>query len=223
MTDLLAPLIRKLLANPQGVAEPDGVLIGYARVSTEDQRLDMQIDALERAGVDPDNIFVEKVSGASKKRPELDAAMRACRSGDTLVVWRLDRVARSLRELLDRMASLEARKIGFRSMTESIDTGTAVGRLIMHVVGAIAEFERQLTVERTRAGMKAHRDRGGRVGAPRGLDVDKAKDRLRDGASIAEAAREQGYTPAALRRYVTTTQANALRARGLRKTKRKKR
>lgn len=209
---LLQTIIAELLANPKGIAEPEGRLIGYARVSTEDQKLDLQLDALKRAGVDADDIHVEKVSGVSKNRPAFESAMRALRPGDTLVVWRLDRVARSLRELLDKMHTLEKRKIGFKSLTESIDTGTAVGRLIMHVVGAIAEFERQLTIERTKAGMRARKDRGESVGAPRRMDVDKALQRLREGASIAEAAREQGYSRAALARYVSTTEAFALRA-----------
>lgn len=222
MRDLLEPVLRELLANPAGVALPDGVLIGYARVSTEDQRLDMQLDALRRAGVADENIYSEQVSGAAKKRPELERAFRALRPGDTLVVWRMDRVARSLRDLLDRMDKLEKRRVGFRSLTESIDTGTAAGRLIMHVVGAIAEFERQLTRERTTAGMAASKRRGVKLGAPRKVDVEKARQRLREGAQIADVAREQGVTKNAISNYIKSLEVAALHADGER-ARRKKR
>lgn len=222
MSDLQA-IINELLANPHGVAAPDGRLVGYARVSTEEQKLDLQLDAMKRAGVADDDVHVEKISGVSKNRPAFASAMRALRPGDTLVVWRLDRVARSLRELLDKMHELEKRKIGFKSLTESIDTGTAVGRLIMHVVGAIAEFERQLTIERTKAGMKARKDRGQPVGRERKMDVDKAEKRLREGWSIKAAAEEQGFTRAALVRYYTVTEAFALKSQGPIKSSRKRR
>lgn len=222
MSDLQA-IINELLSNPKGVSAPDGRLIGYARVSTEEQKLDLQLDALKRNGVADDDIHVEKTSGVSKNRPAFASAMRALRPGDTLVVWRLDRVARSLRELLDKMHELEKRKIGFKSLTESIDTGTAVGRLIMHVVGAIAEFERQLTIERTKAGMKARKDRGLAVGRERKMDVGKAEKRLREGWSIKAAAEEQGFTRAALVRYYTVTEAFALKSQGPIKSSRKRR
>lgn len=222
MRDLLEPMLRELLSNPEGAASPDGTLIGYARVSTEDQRLDMQLDALRRAGVADENIYSEQVSGAAKKRPELERAFRALRPGDTLVVWRMDRVARSLRDLLDRMDRLEKRRVGFRSLTESIDTGTAAGRLIMHVVGAIAEFERQLTKERTTAGMAASKRRGVTLGAPRKVDVEKARQRLREGAVVVQVAREQGVTPNAIRNYISSIEVAALHAEGERRRKRKR-
>jgi len=224
MDDLLERTLRELLSNPEGIAKPDGVLVGYARVSTADQKLDLQLDALKREGVAPADIFVEKISGAAKKRPELERALRALRPGDTLVVWRLDRVARSLRELLERLDWLEKRKIAFRSISERnmIDTGTAAGRLILHVLGAMAEFERQLTRERTGAGMRARKLRGGSVGAPRQIDVEKARDAFRRGLTFRDAADEQGCKPQALRRYITTTEAMALRAMGPKRSKAKK-
>lgn len=134
----------------------------------------------------------------------------------------MDRVARSLRDLLDRMDRLEKRRVGFRSLTESIDTGTAAGRLIMHVVGAIAEFERQLTKERTTAGMAASKRRGVTLGAPRKVDVEKARQRLREGAVVAQVAREQGVTPNAIRNYISSIEVAALHAEGARRRKRKR-
>lgn len=167
-------------------------MFGYARVSTDDQRLDLQLDALVKAGVARGDIYIEKISGASAKRIELSKAFKAVRSGDTLVVWRLDRLGRSLLDLLGRMQELERRGVKFRSLTEAIDTGTAAGRLIMHVVGAIAEFERQLTRERTKAGVAAHRARGGKHGAPLKLDLAKTETLLRTGIPVTEVARRMG-------------------------------
>ena len=138
--------------------------IGYARVSTDDQRLDLQIDALLAAGIDRDWIYEEHVSGAKTKRPQLDACMKALRKDDVLVVWRLDRLGRSLRELIDVVERLGEKGIGFRSLTESIDTTTSGGRLIFHIFGAIAQFERDVISERTKAGLKAARARGARGG-----------------------------------------------------------
>lgn len=114
--------------------------IGYARVSTQDQRPELQLDALEKAGCE--QIFQEKVSGAAKERPEWEACKRTLRAGDTLIVWRLDRLGRSLRNLVETIQELEDRKVGFQSITENIDTTSAGGRLIFHIFGALAEFER---------------------------------------------------------------------------------
>jgi DNA invertase Pin-like site-specific DNA recombinase len=143
--------------------------VGYARVSTEEQSLSLQVDALKRAGVLDDDIHVEKVSGAASKRPMLDWALGTLRPGDTFVVWKMDRVARSLADLLRRIKLIEDAGAGFKSLTESIDTTTAGGRLIMHVMGAIAEFERDLIRERTKAGVKAAQQRGVRIGQPEAL------------------------------------------------------
>lgn len=140
-----------------------GRLIGYARVSTEEQKLGLQIDALKKAGCA--TIYEEKLSAASKRRPKLDLAMRDLRRGDVLCVWRLDRFARSMRDLMTRLEALEEAGAGFRSLTEGFDTVTANGRLIMMILGALAEFERQLTVERTHAGIAAARARGVHIGA----------------------------------------------------------
>lgn len=136
-------------------------LIGYARVSTGDQHLDLQLDALRVAGCS--RIFQDVASGAKTDRPQLAAALDYLRSGDTLCVWRLDRLGRSLPHLIETVTMLDERHIAFRSLTESIDTATAGGRLVFHVFGALASFERELVVERTQAGLAAARARG-RIG-----------------------------------------------------------
>lgn len=135
-------------------------LIGYARVSTDDQDPQLQIDALLAAGVEEKRIHVEYVSGASRRRPVLDKAIKTCRRGDTLLVWRLDRFARSMRDLTMRVEHIEQRGIGFRSLTEGFEITTITGRLIMNILGGIAEFERQLISQRTKAGMEAARKAG---------------------------------------------------------------
>lgn len=136
-----------------------GYLVGYARVSTEDQSLDLQTDALLAAGVKPDNLHVEKISGASAKRPELDYAIKDLRDGDTLVVWRLDRLARSMRQLYARLDAIYAKGANFRSLQENFDFGTVSGKLVLGVLGLVAEFERQLIAQRTSAGIAALRAR----------------------------------------------------------------
>lgn len=140
------------------------MLIGYARVSTEDQRLDLQRDALIKAGVEPENIYEEHVSGAKSKRPELENALKALRPNDTLVVWRLDRLGRSLAELIKLLDRVKMKDSNFKSISESIETETAVGRMLFHILAAVAQFERDLVSERTRAGLKAARARGRRGG-----------------------------------------------------------
>lgn len=137
------------------------MLIGYARISTSDQNAALQVDALKAAGCE--RIFVETISGAAHERPKLKAALRAAKNGDALVVWKLDRLARSFAHLLDTVATLDRRGIGFLSLTENIDTVTAGGRLVLHIFGALAEFERAIIHERTMAGLEAARARG-RVG-----------------------------------------------------------
>lgn len=139
-------------------------LIGYARVSTDDQTTDPQTDQLNAARCD--RIFAETGSGANQKRPELDALLDYIRPGDVLVVVKLDRLGRTLHHLLDTIRDLDANGIGFRSLSEGIDTTTPSGRLLLHIIGAIAQFERDLIVERTQAGLKAARARG-RVGGRR--------------------------------------------------------
>lgn len=166
-------------------------LIGYARVSTSEQSLDMQTGALERAGVHPDDIYSEHVSGVSSKRIQLELAFATMLAGDTLVVWKLDRMGRSLLDLLAKMKRLDEAGVGFRSLTEGIDTTTPGGRLIMMVMGALAEFERGIIVERTKAGMKAYIARGGKPGQPSKLtdeDVEEIKQMVLGGIPLAQAA-----------------------------------
>lgn len=139
-------------------------LIGYARVSTDDQNLDLQRDALAKAGCA--TVYEEKASGKSSDRPELEQCLKALREGDTLVVWRLDRLGRSLSDLVRIVADLEARGIDFQSLSEKIDTTSAAGKLMFHVFASLAEFERNLIRERTRAGLDAARARGRSGGRP---------------------------------------------------------
>jgi len=141
------------------------MLIGYARVSTQDQTLDLQKDALSQAGCD--RIFTDTASGTLLGRPGLDEALSFVRQGDTLTVWRLDRLGRSLKQLIETVSLLHQQGIGFRSLTESIDTTSSGGKLVFHVFGALAEFERDLIRERTRAGLLAARARGRTGGRPR--------------------------------------------------------
>jgi DNA invertase Pin-like site-specific DNA recombinase len=147
------------------------MLIGYARVSTADQTLHLQHDALTNAGCS--KIFTETASGANTDRKGLDDAISYVRPGDTLVVWRLDRLGRSLQHLIQTITDLHTRGIGFRSLTEQIDTTTSGGKLIFHIFGALAEFERDLIRERTQAGLQAARSRGQRGGRPKALSQKK--------------------------------------------------
>ena len=144
--------------------QPAGLAFGYARVSTIEQNEDLQQDALDRAGCD--RVFVDKASGKLEHRPALDDMLAHLRAGDTVVVWRLDRLGRSLRHLIDVVSELERRGICLRSLTESIDTSTPGGKLVFHVFGALAEFERDLIRERTQAGLAAARARGRHGGRP---------------------------------------------------------
>src|SRR4051812_26215392 len=139
--------------------------IGYARVSTHEQTMDLQKDALTKAGCG--RIFSDTVSGTTEKRTGLDELYSHIRPGDTLVVWRLDRLGRSLRHLIETIRSLEERQIGFQSLTENIDTTTSGGKLVFHFFGALAEFERDLIRERTLAGLAAARARGRKGGRPK--------------------------------------------------------
>jgi DNA invertase Pin-like site-specific DNA recombinase len=149
------------------------MLIGYARVSTIEQNISLQIDELKKAGCK--RIFRDKASGVKSERPGLAEGLDFLREGDSLVVWRLDRLGRSLRHLIDTVSELEERGIGFRSLQESIDTTTSGGRLIFHIFGALAEFERNLIRERTMAGLRAARARGRVGGRPRKLDAKKTQ------------------------------------------------
>lgn len=149
------------------------MLIGYARVSTADQYLGMQEDALKGAGCE--DIFKDIVSGAKTARPGLHSAISHLRKGDTLVVWRLDRLGRSLAHLIETVKELNDQGIGFKSLQESIDTTTSGGQLIFHIFGALAQFERELIRERTQAGLKAARVRGRMGGRPVQLNTQEIR------------------------------------------------
>src|SRR6266478_3779955 len=182
------------------------MLIGYARVSTTDQTLDLQKDALEKIGCI--KIFTDTISGAATERKGLDAALAYVREGDTLVVWRLDRLGRSLKHLIETVTDLSKRHIGFKSLTESIDTTTSGGKLIFHIFGALAEFERDLIRERTRAGLAAARARGRRGGRPKSLTGKKVAmaQSLYDDKNntIDEICKTLNISRATLYRYIKT-------------------
>ena len=149
------------------------MLIGYARVSTQEQNLDLQKDALKNAGCE--KIFTDEISGVVTNRTGLTRLNEVLRAGDTLVVWRLDRLGRSLKHLIDVVTNLENLGIGFKSLHESIDTTTSTGKLIFHIFGALAEFERNLIRERSIAGLAAARARGRLGGRPKRLDIEQRK------------------------------------------------
>src|SRR5579859_5928796 len=149
------------------------MLIGYARVSTQDQTLDLQTDALTRAGCE--KIFTDTTSGAKAERPGLHEAMNHLRAGDTLVVWRLDRLGRTLKHLIATVTDLSEHGIGFKSLQENMDTTTSGGKLIFHIFGALAEFEREVIRERTNAGLQAARARGRLGGRPTIQALDPKK------------------------------------------------
>jgi DNA invertase Pin-like site-specific DNA recombinase len=176
------------------------MLLGYARVSTVDQNLALQRDALTEAGCT--KIFIEQMSGAVTDRPALHDALEFARSGDTLIVWKLDRLARSMKQLIETVETLRVRGIGFRSLTEALDTTTAQGRLVFHMFGALAEFERSLIRERTQAGLAAAR----RAGRPPKLtddDIEAAKAMLANpDIAVTQIAQRLGVSPATLYRYI---------------------
>ncbi len=163
------------------------MIIGYARVSTQDQNPQLQLDAL--SGATCEQVFHETATGVQRERPELIACLRTLRKGDSLVVWKLDRLARSLKDLVEIVHDLNQRGVGFRSLTESIDTTSSGGRLVFHIFGALAEFEHSLIRERTIAGLAAARARGRKGGRKHALsptDVRKAAAMLSD-ANITKA------------------------------------
>jgi DNA invertase Pin-like site-specific DNA recombinase len=177
------------------------MLIGYARVSTHEQTLNLQKDALQKAGCD--KIFTDTASGAKAERIGLEDALNYVRKGDTLVVWRLDRLGRSLPHLITTMMDLEEQGIGFKSLTENIDTTTSGGKLIFHIFGALAEFERNLIRERTTAGLVAARARGRKGGRPKFLtarQVGIAQDLYEKRHPIAEICRTLKISKATLYR-----------------------
>ena len=144
--------------------------IGYARVSTKDQKLDLQTDDLEKAGCE--KIFTDVASGAKSQRPGLEEVLNFVRKGDVIVVWKLDRLGRSLKHLITTVNELSEKEVGFESLEEKLDTTSASGKLLFHIFGALAEFERELIRERTNAGLKAARARGRNGGRPKSLSKE---------------------------------------------------
>jgi DNA invertase Pin-like site-specific DNA recombinase len=184
------------------------MLIGYARVSTDEQNLDLQLSALNAAGCE--QLYTDKVSGTKATRPGLTEALSHLRAGDTLVVWRLDRLGRSLRHLIDTVTDLQEREVGFKSLQEAIDTTTSGGKLVFHIFGALAEFEREIIRERTKAGLTAARSRGKTGGRPKAL-TEKQVEMLRHLAadkerSIKDICKTLGISRKTFYRYVETSQ-----------------
>jgi DNA invertase Pin-like site-specific DNA recombinase len=183
------------------------VLIGYARVSTDDQNLALQRDALAAAGCE--KIYEDKTSGAKAERPGLALALEVARAGDTLIVWRLDRLGRSLKDLIALAEGLDKRGVGLKSLKEALDTTSSGGRLIFHMFAALAEFERDLVRERTQAGLTAARARGRLGGRPKRLTPEKRRlvvqlYRAKE-HSIAEICRLMGISKPTLYSYLAET------------------
>lgn len=181
--------------------------IAYARVSTADQSLDLQRDALAKAGYN--RLFEDHGRSGVAKRPELERALTILEPRDTLLVWRFDRLGRSIRELVDIIDDLHRRDIGFISLTEHIDLNNAVGRLILHIMGSFAEFERQLIRERTIAGLEAARSRGVRIGRPQSVCPTKlirASALIDEGVSVSNAAASLGIARSSLYRHLSAFQ-----------------
>ena len=179
------------------------MLIGYARVSTQDQALDLQTTALQKAGCE--KLFEDKISGRLATRPGLTKALDMLRKGDTLVVWKLDRLGRSLKNLVDLVNDLQARGVQFKSLTDSIDTATASGRFFFHVMASLAEMERELTVERTRAGLEVARQLGRKGGRKRQMTESKivsAKKLLASGVPPRDVAKNLGVSVPTLYRWI---------------------
>jgi len=163
------------------------MLIGYARVSTEEQSLEPQLEALKEAGCE--EFFQEVASGAKTARPQLEEALKYARKGDVIVVWKLDRLGRSLKHLIETIQDLEKKGVEFKSLTEGMDTKTPGGRLLFNIFGAIAEFEKDLIKERTQAGLKAARARGRKGGRPKKMDPQMVE--------MARSLHKNANTPAA--------------------------
>jgi DNA invertase Pin-like site-specific DNA recombinase len=184
------------------------MLVGYARVSTIEQNLHLQQDAFRAAGCT--KVFEDTLSGTREDRPGLEAALEYLRPGDTLVVWKLDRLGRSLKHLIETVQQLQARGVGFKSLQENIDTTTSGGKLVFHIFAALAEFERDIIRERTQAGLAAARARGRKGGRPKGMDEKKRKmaialraDSTRSVQEICETLR---ISRATFYRYTRSTQ-----------------
>lgn len=185
------------------------MLIGYARVSTQDQNLELQRDALTKAGCQ--KIFQDKVSGARAERPGLARALEMLREDDTLVVWKLDRLGRSVKQLVDLVGNLHKQGVQFKSLTDAIDTATPSGRFFFHVMASLAEMEREFTIERTRAGLEIARQlgrRGGRKPKMTDSKIESAKKLLASGIPPRDVAKNLGVSIPTLYRWVPAS-ANA--------------
>lgn len=183
------------------------MLIGYARVSTQDQNLALQQDALSKAGCQ--KIFEDKLSGSRVDRPGLAKALEMLREDDTLVVWKLDRLGRSVKQLVNLVSELHKRGVQFKSLTDAIDTGTPSGRFFFHVMASLAEMERELTVERTRAGLEAARQlgrKGGRKPKMTGSKIESAKKLLSSGVPPRDVAKNLGVSIPTLYRWLPASE-----------------
>ena len=179
------------------------MLIGYARVSTQDQNLDLQTEALTKAGCK--RIFNDKISGSRAERPGLTKALEMLREGDTLIVWKLDRLGRSVINLVDFVFELHKQGIQFKILTDAIDTGTPSGRFFLHVMASLAEMERELTVERTRAGLEVARQLGRKGGRKRQMTdskIESAKKLLASGIPPRDVATNLGISVPTLYRWI---------------------
>jgi len=191
-----------------------GRLIGYARVSTNGQELDLQLDALKKAGCKKNLTFTDKISGAKSDRPGLDACLKELKEGDTLIVWRLDRLGRNMHHLIALVAQLKEKSVGFRSICENhINTTSPTGELVFHIFSSLAQFERRLIQERTKAGLSAARARG-RMGGRRPIQSDNpkvktAKMMIKDKSmSIADICSSLRISRATLYRYISLPNAS---------------
>ena len=180
------------------------MMVGYARVSARDQNPELQTDSLVAAGCE--RIFHEDASGAQRDRPQLAAALDHLHAGDTIIVWKLDRLARSIRQLVEIVEVLRKRNIGLKVLTQQVDTTTSRGRLFFRAIGAVAEFERELTLERTQVGLthaRAMGRRGGRKPSMGEAEIRRAKAMLADSAiTVEEIARRMGVQPSTLYRHI---------------------
>lgn len=183
------------------------MLIGYARVSTQDQNLALQYEALQQAGCE--KIYEDKASGSRAERPGLHKAMEMLRAGDMLVAWKLDRLGRSVKQLVDMVESLHTKGVQFRSLTDSIDTSTPSGRFFFHVMASLAEMERELTIERTRAGLETARQAGRKGGRKRQMTeskIEAAKKLLASGTPPKDVAKNLGVSVPTLYRWVPASE-----------------
>jgi DNA invertase Pin-like site-specific DNA recombinase len=179
------------------------MLIGYARVSTQDQNLDLQIEALTKAGCE--KIFEDKISGSRAERPGLDNLLGILREGDTIIVWKLDRLGRSVKNLVDLVGDLHKKGVQFKSLTDAIDTGTTSGRFFFHIMASLAQMERELTVERTRAGLEVARQLGRKGGRKRQMTdskIESAKQLLANGVPPRDVAKNLGVSVPTLYRWI---------------------